>query len=138
MASGIYNCSHPIGKKIPLCGSHVYFLKEVKGDSIFKIVDKNNLSYMIGKIKFCLRVGSWEEYSIKDNELMYKWTYKNDLRNGIYIDYFKDDLINAVGNYKDDNLNGLLVFFNYKRQVSKIEYWKERGGMSELIYSKEY
>ncbi len=131
------NCNYANPKKINYCKEEVYLLEEVNGDSIFKIIDEKNSTYMIGKIKNCNREGIWHEYLIEDNNLSYKWTYKNDLRNGIYFNYTITGKVQSIGYYKNDQLDGVLVFFDLKNKLEKFQYWRSADGFSELVFTKD-
>lgn len=134
----LYSCEYYSAEKIVECGTdNLYYLGKDKGISIFKIIYRDNLSYMIGNLVNCKREGIWMEYSSNDNSLRYKFTYSNDRRNGIFYSYTISGKIQTVGRYKDDQFDGPLIYFDLNNKIEKIEYWRTLGNSSELIYAKD-
>ncbi len=80
-------------------------------------------TYMIGKLLNMNREGLWTEYSQDDNEPVFKWTYKEDKRNGIYYGYTATGKIWTLGYFKNDALDSFLLYFDLSGRPEKIEYW---------------
>lgn len=106
-------------------------------DSTAIIYIDNAKTYMTGKLINQQREGFWNEYITSDNELDFKWSYKNDIREGIYFGYYLTGKIQTIGYYKNDVLNGPLVYFDLKGRPEKIELWEGDGGCSVLMFSKD-
>ncbi len=109
-------------------------------DSNAIIYFNNNETYMIGKLINSKREGVWKEYLTKENELNFKWSFKDDIKDGIYFGYTLTGKIETVGYYKNDQLNGTLVYFDLKQKPEKVQVWKgieNADGASELILEKK-
>lgn len=100
----------------------------------------NNERYMIGKLINLKQEGVWKEYITEDNQLDFKWTFKNNVKDGIYFGYTLTGKIETVGHYKNDQLNGVLVYFDLKQNPEKVQVWKglqNIDGASEMILEKK-
>ena len=106
-------------------------------DSTAIIYIDNERTYMTGKLVNQQREGFWNEYITKNDELDFKWSYKNDIREGRYFGYYSTGKIQTIGYYKDDGLNGPLVYFDLKGRAEKVELWEGNGGCSILLFSKD-
>lgn len=109
-------------------------------DSTAIIFLDNDYRYMTGKFINSKCEGVWKEYITEDNRLDFKWTYKNNLREGIYYGYTLTGKIETVGHYKNDQLSGVLVYFDLKQRPEKVQVWKgitDREGASVLVYEKK-
>ena len=90
----------------------------------------NNKRYMTGKLIDLKQEGAWKEYISNDNELSFKWSFKNGVKEGVYFGYTLTGKIETVGNYKNDMLDGTLVYFDLQFRPKKVQVWKgvERAG----------
>jgi antitoxin component YwqK of YwqJK toxin-antitoxin module len=135
----IYGCNKLVEIEVKQCNSEDLYLIIDKQDSIYKMYNDNKYRYSIGKIINCNKEGIWEEYITDENRLDFKWTYKNNKRNGIYYGYTITGKIETVGYYTDDKLDGVLVYYNLNNKIEKIEHWapiKGIAGTSKLTYRK--
>ena len=85
---------------------------------------------MTGKLIDLKQEGAWKEYISNDNELSFKWSFKNGVKEGVYFGYTLTGKIETVGNYKNDMLDGTLVYFDLQFRPKKVQVWKgvERAG----------
>lgn len=108
-------------------------------DSCAIIYLDNNERYLTGKLKNSKPEGTWKEYITKDNELSFKWSFKNGIKDGTYFGYTLTGKIETVGNHKDDMLDGTLVYFDLKFRPKKVQVWKgvdRAGGYSVMTFEK--
>ena len=130
------NCNnHPnISNYVDLNDKNGNFLCKLDPiDSTAIIYFDNDRTYMTGKLINQKREGFWNEYITKDDELDFKWTYKNDIRDGRYFGYYLTGNIQTIGYYENDELSGPLVYFDLKGKPEKIEIWDS----SVLMFSKD-
>jgi antitoxin component YwqK of YwqJK toxin-antitoxin module len=95
---------------------------------------------MTGKLINSKREGVWKEYITSDNRLDIKWTFKNDLKDGIYFGYTYTGKIETVGHYRNDQLSGVLVYFDLKKKPEKVQIWKglkDNEGASVLVFEEK-
>jgi antitoxin component YwqK of YwqJK toxin-antitoxin module len=70
------------------------------------------------------RVGIWEEYELPDSNLRFKWSYKDDIKEGPYTAYRQDGSIEARGQYKKGVPNDTLFLYDYKMRCYEKQIWK--------------
>lgn len=95
---------------------------------------------MTGKLINSKCEGIWKEYITDDNRLDFKWSYKNNLKDGIYYGYTLTGKVETVGHYKNNQLSGVLVYFDLNQKPEKVQVWKEiknSEGASELVYEEK-
>jgi hypothetical protein len=104
-----------------------------------KWYSKDRKTYMIGKLIDFKREGIWTEYLKKGDIKLYTWNYKNDSKNGKYYGFWNENKIKLVGNYKNDLIDGYLVFFDLNGKIDRIEFWKAGNeNVSELMKEVDY
>lgn len=100
----------------------------------------NNERYMTGKLINLKQEGIWKEYTTENNVLDFKWTFKNNVKDGIYFGYTLTGKIETVGHYKNDQLNGVLVYFDLQQKPEKVQIWQglpNVDGASEMVLEKK-
>ena len=110
-------------------------------DSSAIIYFDNKERYMTGKLLNMRRDGIWKEYTSDGNEKTFEWTFKNDLKEGVYYGFYMTGKIETVGSYKNDKLNSYLLYFDLKGKPEKIQFWDGLDGLdgcSVLTYSKDF
>ncbi|HRG00157.1 MAG TPA: hypothetical protein PKZ75_03510 [Bacteroidia bacterium] len=115
-------------------------LKYNPKDSNAIIYLDDNFRYMTGKLLNSKREGVWKEYITSDNTLDFKWTFKNDIKDGLYFGYTLTGKVETVGHYKNGQLSGVLVYFDLKQKPEKVQVWKgikDAEGASVLMFEKK-
>jgi hypothetical protein len=84
------------------------------------------------------RQGLWNSYNEYDNKIRFIWTYKNNVKDGLYKVLGETGIIEAVGTYRKGCLADTLKSYNDKGQLTEINVYKAdyQLQMSTCIYTK--